>query len=98
MGVKIRYHNGAWWVFINHHSRRKSKRVGDREAAKLVAKTIEERLAKADFHLPADTSESLKGVRRHVDRIRGDDAEGKHAEVLSRQSRKPDLPRTRASG
>ena len=60
MGAKIRFHRGAWWVFVNHQGRRKSKRVGDREAAKRIAKAIEERLARADLRLPSDTTETVK--------------------------------------
>jgi hypothetical protein len=39
MGVKIREKpkgSGEWWIFINHHGNRKSKRVGDKETAQEV--------------------------------------------------------------
>jgi hypothetical protein len=29
MGVKIRQKDGKWYVFINHHGRRKAKCIGD---------------------------------------------------------------------
>ena len=32
MAVKVREHRGAWWVFVDHHGRRKARRVGAREA------------------------------------------------------------------
>ena len=48
MGVTVREKNGAWWLFINHEGRRKSKRVGPgaegRKAAKLAAGKIQARL------------------------------------------------------
>ncbi len=49
MGVKIRYRNSAWWLYIDHQGARKAKRVGTGEggkkAAKLAAQQIEARLA-----------------------------------------------------
>ena len=49
MGVTVREWKGAWWIFVNHHGRRKSKRVGTGEegkkAAKQVAQQLEARLA-----------------------------------------------------
>ncbi len=41
MGVRIREKpkgSGVWWVFINHHDKRKSKRIGTEWAALEVAK------------------------------------------------------------
>ena len=52
MGVKIREKpkgSGEWWIFINHHGNRKSKRVGDKETAQEVAKRIEAKLILGDF-------------------------------------------------
>ncbi len=56
MGVKIKFHKGAWWIFIDHHGRRKAKRIGDRETTLRVARAIRERLARGDLNLdpPAD--------------------------------------------
>jgi integrase len=48
MGVKIKKRNGAWWVFINHHGRRKAKKIGAREAAEKVKRELEARLALGD--------------------------------------------------
>ena len=49
MGVTMREWKGAWWVFINHQSTRKAKRIGTGEpgkkAAKQVAQQIQARLA-----------------------------------------------------
>ncbi len=47
MGVQIREKvkgSGTWWVFINHHGKRKSKRVGSEKAALKVKEHIEARL------------------------------------------------------
>jgi hypothetical protein len=30
MAVKIRQHKGAWWLFIDHHGKRKAKRIGNK--------------------------------------------------------------------
>ena len=49
MSVKVRKRNGAWWVFVNYHSRRKAKKVGTREAAEKVKRQIEARLALGDL-------------------------------------------------
>ena len=32
MGVLVRKHDGAWWVFINQRGQRKAKKVGDPNA------------------------------------------------------------------
>jgi integrase len=56
MGVRVRFHRGAWWVFVKHKGRRKSKRVGDEQAARAVARKIRERLALGDLGLFADSS------------------------------------------
>jgi len=47
MGVTIREKitdSGEWWVFIAHKGRRTSRKVGDRKAAREVARKIEARL------------------------------------------------------
>src|SRR5579864_492220 len=51
MGVKVKKRNGAWWVFINHHGRRKAKKIGTREAAEKVKRELEARLALGDVAL-----------------------------------------------
>ena len=51
--------SGTWWVFINHHGRRKSKRIGkDENLANDVAKKIEARLTLGEFSL--DNSDKPK--------------------------------------
>jgi integrase len=51
MGVTVKFYRGAWWIFINHHGRRRSKKVGDRVTAEQMAREIRERLARADLQL-----------------------------------------------
>jgi len=38
MGVKVREHRGAWWLFIDHKGQRKAKRIGVGPEAKKRAK------------------------------------------------------------
>jgi integrase len=55
MGVRVREKqrgSGVWWVFIKHHGKRTSKRVGDKRPAERVASEIRRQLAAGDFHLP----------------------------------------------
>lgn len=52
MGVTVREKvkgSGAWWVFVNHDGKRKSKLVGDKKAAKEAARKIEAALASGKF-------------------------------------------------
>ncbi len=62
MGVKVKFHKGAWWVFINHHGRRRAKMIGDKETAHTVARRIRERLTLGDLSLltsePAESFET----------------------------------------
>jgi integrase len=52
MAVKVKYHRGAYWLFINHKGKRKAKRIGKSEkAAKEVAGKIEAKLKLGDFSL-----------------------------------------------
>jgi len=47
MGVKVRERpigSGEWWVFIDHHRRRKALKIGAEKAAKKVAERIEARI------------------------------------------------------
>ncbi len=57
MGAKVKYRNGAWWVFVNHHGRRKAKKVGDRETAQRVAQAVRERIARRGLALPTASGE-----------------------------------------
>jgi integrase len=51
MGVRIRQKDGKWYVFINHHGRRKAKCVGDKRAAEAVKRKLEAKLTLRDFKL-----------------------------------------------
>jgi integrase len=52
MGVKIRQKDGKWYVFINHHGRRKAKCVGDsKRAAEEVKRKLEAKLTLGDVGL-----------------------------------------------
>jgi integrase len=60
MSVRIRFYRGSWWVFVAHHGRRRSKRVGDRATALLVARKIREKLALGDLSLVSDDAQTLE--------------------------------------
>ncbi len=54
MGVQVREKikgSGVWWVFVKHQGRRMSKQVGNKWAAKEVAKKLEAAIAAGDFRL-----------------------------------------------
>lgn len=53
MGATAKYCRGSWWVFINHQGIRRSKKIGDRETAREVARQIRRRLAEGDLGLLA---------------------------------------------
>jgi len=51
MGVKVKFHKGAWWVFINWRGHRKAKRIGASEAAANdAAGKISARLALGEYN------------------------------------------------
>ena len=54
MGVivrqKVKGKGQPWWVFISHNGKRTSRKIGDKQAAIIVAKRIEARLALGDFN------------------------------------------------
>jgi integrase len=54
MGVKVKKRNGAWWVFINYHGRRKARKIGTRDAAEKVKRELEARLALGDIGCLSD--------------------------------------------
>src|SRR6187401_2396169 len=61
MGVKVRFHRGAWWVFIDHHGRRRAKKIGDRQTAHDVARAIRQKLAAGDVGIfPAEASVTVR--------------------------------------
>ena len=58
MGVTIRKKGGKWYVFVNHHGRRKAKCVGaSRQVAEEVRRQLEARLALGDLGFLADTDD-----------------------------------------
>ena len=60
MGVRIKFHKRAWWIFISRDGRRRAKKIGDKETATRVAQRIREQLAVGAFNLPpAATEEKL---------------------------------------
>jgi integrase len=70
MSVKVKFWKGAYWLFINHQGRRKSKRVGEgpqgKKAADQAAIQLQARLASGDDALfderpPPQTLEAYVG-------------------------------------
>ena len=57
MGVKVKFHKGAWWLFVNDHGQRKAKKVGDKETAHRVAQAVRERIARRGLALPTASGE-----------------------------------------
>ncbi len=53
MGVSVREKvpgSGLWWLFINHHGRRRSKMIGrDKRQATQLAKLVEKKIAAGDL-------------------------------------------------
>lgn len=65
MGVRIKFHKGSWWIFINRDSRRRAKKIGDKETAKRVAQRVREQLAAGAFTLtPAAAEEKLEAYAK----------------------------------
>jgi hypothetical protein len=61
MGVKVReWKKGQWWILIDHKGKRKSVKVGSKEAAKTAARKIEEALTTGKLNL--NPPESPKSV------------------------------------
>jgi integrase len=59
MGVKVRFFDGAWYVFINHHGRRRAKKCGDKPTALEVARKVRGKLAAGDLSLLDSDSEGF---------------------------------------
>lgn len=52
MAVKVRQHKGAWWIFIDHHGKRKAKRIGSsKRAAETAAEKIQAKIALGQFEI-----------------------------------------------
>lgn len=49
MGVIAKKHKGAWWVFINHHGKRRTKKVGEKAAALELKAKVEARMSAGDL-------------------------------------------------
>lgn len=49
MGVRVKFHRCAWWVFVAWRGRRRSKKIGDRATAIDVARKIRQRLVEGDL-------------------------------------------------
>jgi integrase len=67
MGVRVREKvkgSKVYWLFINHHGRRKAKRVGDKKAAELAATKIRAKLAEGDrgYRNPEQLRHTLASV------------------------------------
>lgn len=56
MGVKIKEWKGAWWLFINHQSKRRARRVGVGPAGKKAAELAR---IKLEAHLALGGESSL---------------------------------------
>ena len=59
MGVKLKFFREAWWIFIDHHGKRRAKKVGDHQSALRIAKELRERLGLVDFGLPLLAAEPV---------------------------------------
>jgi integrase len=75
MGVKIRFHKGAWWLFINHRNQRRAKKIGDRQTALRTAQQVREAMIAGDLALtpkpPPETVQAyarawLRGLERNL--------------------------------
>ena len=44
-GVKLKHRDGSWWLFIDHHGRRKAKKVGAGKAGKRAAEDAQALIA-----------------------------------------------------
>jgi integrase len=67
MAVKVRQKNGKWWVFIDHHGKRKAKCVGDKRAAQQVAEKIQAKLVLGQFEI-TDEKEQLPPLTDYAER------------------------------
>lgn len=69
MGVRVREKppgSGIWWIFIEHQTKRKSKKIGNnKKLAKEVAKKIEAKLVLGDFGL--DNGKSIPLFKEYAD-------------------------------
>jgi integrase len=58
MGVTVRQKTKGkgkpWWVFISHHGKRKSIKVGDKKAADKVASSVRRKLTEGALDIDTD--------------------------------------------
>ncbi|MBU2549278.1 MAG: site-specific integrase [Proteobacteria bacterium] len=70
MGVKVREKppgSGVWWIFINHHGRRRAKKVGtDEKLARDMARKTEARLVLGDLDLDAENGSRIPTLKQYV--------------------------------
>lgn len=59
MGVRIRFHHGQHYVFINHRHKRKAIRCGTAREANAMATKMRRALAAGEWSLPADDDAPL---------------------------------------
>ena len=71
MGVTVREEpkgSGIWYVFINHQGQRKSKKIGSKRSANLVADQIRVKLAEKTLHIAPEKKEPFyQYARSHLD-------------------------------
>lgn len=70
MGVSIREKitGEGWWVFVRHKGRRMSRLVGDRQAARQLAKELRRALAAGSLGLMPETTASVPTFREYAER------------------------------
>ncbi len=60
MGVTVKFYRKAWWLFINHRGRRRSKCVGDHATALEAARKVRRHLVEGDLSvLDSDAGETF---------------------------------------
>ena len=58
MSVKVKHHKGAWWLFIDHHGKRKAKKIGtSKRAAETAAEKIQAKIALGQFMIKEETKQ-----------------------------------------
>ena len=60
MAVKVRQRNGAWWIYIDHHGKRKAKKIGSKAAAEQVKRRLEREIALGGFGIGDATIPKLQ--------------------------------------
>src|SRR5215472_16155257 len=68
MSVKIKKRGSKWYVYVNHHGRRKNRCVGTREAAERVRRELEARLALGDMGFMAENEGQIPTFDAYANR------------------------------